>query len=65
MKLKIYNKKYSSVRDEFLGDIEVLITTADMIRLPVFDKKGEEIGQLLIALELKEIARKAEFQMCD
>ena len=52
MKLKVYNKKYNSIRDQFLGDVEVLITTADLLRLPVFDKKGEEIGKLVVNLEL-------------
>jgi hypothetical protein len=53
MKIKIYNKKYTSVRDEFLGDLEVLITTADLLKLPVFNKKGL-LGNLLLHLQLVE-----------
>jgi len=40
MKLKVYNKRYNSFRDEFIGDVEVLITTAERLRLPLFNKKG-------------------------
>jgi hypothetical protein len=40
MKIKVYNKKFDSVRDEFLGDVEVLITTADTLSLPLFSKTG-------------------------
>jgi hypothetical protein len=54
MKIKIYNKKYKSIRDDFLGDLEVLITTADLLKLPVFSKKGM-LGNLLLHLQLVEI----------
>ena len=53
MKVKVYNKKYNSVRDEFLGDIEVLITTVDCLMFPIFSKKGIEIGKVSLRLELK------------
>jgi hypothetical protein len=54
MKIKIYNKKYKSVRDDFLGDLEVLITTADLLKLPLYNKKGI-LGNLLMHLQLVEI----------
>ncbi len=54
MKIKIYNKKYKSVRDEFLGDLEVLITTADLLKLPLYSKKGI-LGNLLLHLQLVEV----------
>ena len=54
MKIKIYNKKYKSVRDEFLGDLEVLITTADLLKLPLYSKNGI-LGNLLLHLQLVEI----------
>jgi len=40
MKIKIYNKKYQSIRDEYIGEVEVLITTADLLKLPIYNKKG-------------------------
>lgn len=54
MKIKVYNKKYTSFRDEYLGDIEVLITTAELLELPVFSKAGERLGRLLIDLRLRD-----------
>ena len=54
MKLKIYNKRYKSIRDQYMGDIEVLITTADRLKLPVFDKQGAELGSLTIQLTLQQ-----------
>lgn len=60
MKIKVYNKKYNSFRDEYLGDIEVLITTAEMLKLPVFNKRGEELGKLLILLKLRECSMPEE-----
>jgi hypothetical protein len=54
MKIKIYNKKYKSVRDDFLGDLEVLITTADLLKLPLYSKKGI-LGNLLLHLQLVEV----------
>lgn len=40
MTIKLYNKKHNAIRDEFLGDLEVLITTADKLLLPLHNKKG-------------------------
>ena len=54
MKIKIYNKKYKSVRDEFLGDLEVLITTADLLKLPLYSKQNI-LGNLLMNLQLVEV----------
>ena len=54
MKIKIYNKKYKSVRDEFLGDLEVLITTADLLKLPLYSKHNI-LGNLLMNLQLVEV----------
>lgn len=51
MKIKVYNKKYTSFRDDFLGDLEVLITTADLLKLPLYNKSGM-LGNLLMHLQL-------------
>lgn len=50
MKIKVYNKKYQSIRDEYIGEVEVLITTADLLKLPIYNKKGEYMGEILIQL---------------
>jgi hypothetical protein len=65
MKVKIYNKKYNTFRDEFLGDLEVLITTADRLKLPLYSKKGDFLGELLIHLELVEELPQPEPQQVD
>jgi hypothetical protein len=54
MKIKVYNKKYTSFRDDFLGDLEVLITTADLLKLPLYNKSGI-LGNLLMHLQLMEV----------
>jgi hypothetical protein len=40
MKIKVYNKNKKAIRDELIGELEVLITTADTLRLPLYNKKG-------------------------
>ena len=51
MKLRVYNKRYNHYRDEVLGNTEVVITTADRIRIP-FYYKDEEVGTLTLQLAL-------------
>jgi hypothetical protein len=52
MKIKVYNKKYSSYRDDLIGEMEVEITTHGLVKLPLFDKKGELSGSIFMNLEL-------------
>lgn len=54
MKIKVYNKKYTSIRDDFLGDLEVLITSADLLKLPLYNKSGI-LGNLLMHLQLVQV----------
>ena len=59
MKVKVYNKRYHSFRDELLGDMEVLITTADLLKLPLYHKSNF-VGHLLMQLELEDPPAKVE-----
>jgi hypothetical protein len=52
MKIKVYNKKYSSYRDDLIGEMEVEITTHGLVKLPLFNKKGDLSATLLMNLEL-------------
>ena len=54
MRIKVYNKKYQSIRDEYVGEVEVLITTADLLKLPIFGKRGQQLGEIILQLELVE-----------
>lgn len=37
-----------------MGDLEVLITTADLLKLPLYNKKGI-LGNLMVNLQLLQI----------
>jgi hypothetical protein len=50
--VKVYNKQRDSIRDLFIGDFEVLLTSADLLRLPIFDRKGGQAGELLVHVQL-------------
>ena len=52
MRIKVYNKKHSSYRDDLLGEVEIQISTYGLMSLPLFNKYDKIIGNLIIDLSV-------------
>jgi len=44
MKIKVYNKSYTSFRDDCLGQIMIDLDSLGPLKLPTYDGKGNETG---------------------
>jgi len=54
VRFKVYNKKYSSYRDELLGEVEVELSTHGLIKVPLFTHNGETSMHLTLDIEPEE-----------
>ena len=48
LRVKVYNKQRNEIRDFFVGEGEVVMESADLMRLGVSDREGEVIGYMLM-----------------
>lgn len=50
MRLKLYDKTFNSVRDDFIGEVEFIVDVADLLKLPIYNQYSDLIGQIMLHL---------------